>query len=290
MADYYELLGLSKNASVADIKAAYRKKALEWHPDRNKSPDAEKTFKEINRAYEVLSDPKKRQIYDQVGHAAYEKFGGRAAGGYPGGGAAAGQGPFGGYTYTGRPEDFGFDFDVNFNDPFEIFEQFFGGQSPFGGRARTRRPLYQMKLTFDEAVKGVEKETVIGGKTRKIKIPAGVDSGTTIRFEDFDLTVEVAPHKYFKREGQNVIYEQEISIPDAVLGTTIEVPTIDGSVKLKVRPGTASGSVVRLKDRGIPYPRSNRRGDQYIVFKIKIPENLSGKGKKLMEELRKELS
>lgn len=289
MSDYYEILGVSRGASEAEIKSAYRKKALEWHPDRNKSPDAEKKFKEINKAYETLSDPKKRQMYDQLGHAAYEQFGGRSAGGYPGGGPA-GQGPFGTYTYTGRPEDFGFDFNTNFSDPFEIFEQFFGGQSPFSRRARPRRPLYHVKLTFDEAVKGVEKETVINGSTRKIKIPAGVDTGTRIRFEDFDLAVEVGSHPRFKREDQNIIYEHELSIPDAVLGTTAEIPTIDGSVRLKVRPGTASGSVVRLKGRGIPYPQSAQRGDQYVVFKLRVPEKVSGRAKKLLEELREELS
>lgn len=283
MKDYYELLGVARSASDKDIKSAYRKKALEWHPDRNKAPEAEQMFKQINKAYEVLSDPQKKQLYDQVGHDAYERYGSRAGGGSAGGG----QGPFN-YSYTGNPADFGFDFD--FSDPFEIFEQFFGGGSPFGSRGqRQRRPVYQMNLTFDEAVKGVEKETVISGKSRKIKIPAGVDTGTRIRFDEFDVQVQVGAHPHFKREDQNTIYEKTISYPEAVLGTEVEVPTIDDPVKLRVRPGTASGTVVRLKGRGIPYPNSSQKGDHYVVFRVRIPEKVSAKAKKLLEDLKKEL-
>jgi DnaJ-class molecular chaperone len=286
MQDYYQMLGVSKSATDKEIKGAYRKKALEWHPDRNKSPEAEDMFKKINKAYETLSDPKKKQMYDQLGHQAYEQYGGRASG--PAGGRGGAGGPFS-YTYTGNPQDFGFDFN-NINDPFDIFEQFFGGSSPFGGQRRPPRPVYQMRITFDEAVKGVEKETVISGKSRKIKIPAGVDTGTRIRFDEFDVQIEAGQHTFFKREEQNIVLEKDISFKQATLGDTVEVPTVHGSVKLKVRPGTQPNTVVRLKEQGIPYPNSSRKGDQYVVWKVKVPQKVSGKAKKLLEELEKELS
>lgn len=287
MADYYEILGVSRNATQEEIKSAYRKQALKWHPDRNKSPEALERFKEINKAYEVLSDPKKREIYDQYGEAAF-----RPGGGFGGTGGTTytyREGPFT-YTYTTSGEGFPFDFDFGgFSDPFEIFEQFFGFQSPFSRSRRQRRDLYEAVLTFDEAVKGTEKEIVIKGERKKIKIPAGVDDGTRIRFSDFDLRVRVKPHPYFKREGQDIYYEKEISYPMAVLGGVVEVPTIEGKVKLKVRAGTKPNTILRLQGKGIPYPHSSRRGDQYVVFKIKVPERVSPKAKKLLQDLEKEL-
>jgi DnaJ-class molecular chaperone len=283
MADYYETLGVSKTATAAEIKSAYRKLALKWHPDKNKTPEAESKFKEINNAYSVLSDEKKKQMYDQVGHAAYTRSGG--ASGF-GGGASGFGGQQGAYQYYSNMN--GQDFDFGGVDPFDIFEQFFGGGSPFGGR-QTRRNIYEMQITFDEAVKGVTKKAVIAGKERQIKVPAGVDNGSRIRFTDFDIQVRVTPHPFFKREGQDVYVEKSISFPQAVLGDTVEVKTITDSVKLKVRPGTQSGQAVRLKEKGIPYPNSKQKGDQYVIFKVDIPEKISGKAKKLMEELQKEL-
>ncbi len=278
MKDFYEVLGVSKNASAAEIKSAYRKLALQWHPDKNKSPEAEAKFKEINNAYSVLSDEKKRQMYDQVGHQRYNQTGGPSSAG----GGFGGQDPFSYYSNMGGQS---VNFDFGGVDPFDIFEQFFGG----GGQRQTRRNIYEMQLTFDEAVKGVTKTAVIAGKERKIKVPAGVDSGSRIRFTDFDIQVRVQAHPFFKREGQDVYIEKTISFPQAALGDTIEVRTIDDSVKLKVRPGTQTNQAVRLKDKGIPYPNSKQRGDQYVVFKVEIPEKLSGKAKKLIEELKKEL-
>ncbi len=287
MADYYQVLGISKNASAAEIKSAYRKKALEWHPDRNKSTGAAEKFKEVNKAYEVLADPKKKEMYDQYGSDAFER-----GGGFPGAGQTSYQeGPFS-YTYRsygGEGNPFG---DVSdFSDPFEIFEQFFGFRSPFGGRSTRSKPrdAYQIQLTFDEAVHGTEKETVIKGKTKKIKIPAGVDDNNQIRFADFDLVVRVKPHQYFKRQGQDIYLEKEISFTDATLGTVAEVETINQPVKLRVRPGTQSGTTVRLQGQGVPYPNTNRKGDEYVVFSIKVPAKVSSRAKKLLEELDTEL-
>ncbi len=283
MKDYYEILGVSKNATQKEIKSAYRKLALKWHPDRNKEPDAEKKFKEINQAYGVLSDEKKRQMYDQMGHQTYTSGGARAAGG-PGGG----QGPFGGQYYYTNMGGQGFDFDFGGMDPFDIFEQFFGARSPYGSQ-RQPRSVYQMNLSFDDAVKGVTKTTVINGKEHKIKVPAGVDTGSRIRFSEFDVVVEVRPDPHFKRQGQDIITEHEISFPQAALGDVVKIKTIDDEVKLKIKPGTQSGTTVRLREKGMPYPNSKKRGDHYVVYKIVIPTKLSGKAKQLIEELKKEL-
>ncbi len=286
--DYYEALGVSKNSSDAELKAAYRRQALKWHPDRNKTPEASAKFKEINHAYEVLSDPKKRSLYDQYGKEAFEK------GGF--GKASGQQNPYGGYgpfsyTYSssgGQNPFEGFDFG-GFSDPFDIFEQFFSG---FGGASRGRarqRDVYEISLTFDEAVRGVEKNAVIKGKNKSIKIPAGVDDGMRVRFTDFDILVRVKPDNRFKREGQDVYVEHEISYTKAVLGGVAQVPTIDGEVQLRIRPGTQSGTTVRLRGQGIVYPQTTRRGDQYVVYRVKVPERVSSKAKKLLEDLDREM-
>ena len=286
MKDFYEVLGVSKNATAQEIKASYRKLALKWHPDRNKSEEAHEKFKEINKAYEVLSDTKKREMYDQMGPEAFER-----GAGFSGGGAYSyQQGPFR-YTYTsygGNPfEGINFDFE-GFSDPFEIFEQFFGFQNPFS-RTGTRRHLYETAIDFSEAVDGAEKEVKIEGKNKKIKIPAGVADGTRIRFSDFDLLVRVKPHPQFRREGQDIYLEVAIPYTTAVLGGTLTIPTLKKDVKLKIRPGMSPNTVVRLKDHGVPFPHSSRKGDFYVIYKINVPEKVSPKAKKLLQELENEL-
>lgn len=288
MKNFYETLEIPKNATDAQIKAAYRKLALKWHPDKNKSSDAGEKFKTINQAYETLSDPKKKQMYDQYGHDAYTRQGATSQGN-PNAGYGGQQGPFQ-YTYTsngGNPFE-GFDFGGGSVDPFDIFESFFGfqGGRP-GGRQQARRQIYQIEIGFMEAVKGVTKEVGINGKNKTIKIPAGVDNGNRIRFADFDLQIAVRPDKNFKREGQDLIVEQNLSFSRAILGGEIDVPTIDGSLKVKVKSGTQPNSMLRLKGKGVPYPNSSRVGDQYIVFKIKIPDRISGKQKKALEEFER---
>jgi len=284
--DFYEILGVSRNASEAEIKRAYRKLALQWHPDRNKDPSANEKFKEINKAYEVLSDPKKKQIYDQYGEAAFS----------PG---AAGEGPFGAqtgrygpftYTYTtynGESPFEGFDFG-GFSDPFEIFEQFFGGASPFGRRSTRQRPVYRLTLDFMEAVKGVEKKVEIEGKEEKIKIPAGVDNGTRIRFANYDIIINVQPDSRFKREGYDLISDVEISFSQAALGDVVSVPTIDGLLKIKIHPGTQPDTLIRLRGKGVPHVRGSGRGDQYIRIKVVIPTKLTNKQKQLLAEFENE--
>jgi DnaJ-class molecular chaperone len=289
MADYYDTLGVSKSANEQEIKTAYRRAALKWHPDRNKTSEAATKFKEVTKAYEVLSDPKKREMYDQYGESAFNRGG---PGGF--GGSSGGQSTgnpfegFGGFSSQGFENvDFG-----GFSDPFEIFEQFFGFQSPFGGRGgrrRQQRDLYETTLTFEEAVHGVKKTMIVKGEEKSFSIPAGVDNGMTIRFSDFDLQVKIKPHPYFTRKGQDIYFEKDISYPLAVLGGTIEVPTINGTIRLKLRPGTQSGTTVKLHDQGVPYPQSTRKGDQYVVYKISTPSRVSGRAKELLKELEGEI-
>ena len=279
--DYYEVLGVSKTASAAEIKSAYRKLALKNHPDRNKEAGAEAKFKEINEAYQVLSDSKKKQTYDQFGHAAFD----------PSSGMGGGQGPFGGFggqaggfnwsSYSSGGQGAEFDF----GDPFEIFEQFFGGG--FGGAsARRLRPHYSLQIEFMDAVNGVTKDVEIEGKRQKIKVPAGANNGTRIRFTDFDVSIDVGTHPRFKRDGYDVFVDEKISFSTAALGGQIEVETLQGKIKLKVRPGTPSHSLVRLRDEGIKHLQSRGKGDLYVRLIIDVPEKLSREQKAILEDLR----
>lgn len=275
--DYYEILGVSKNATAEEMKRAYRKLAVQYHPDKNKSKDAEDKFKEINAAYEVLSDPQKRQMYDQYGHAAFENGG-------PTGGAG---GPFGGqygpftYTYSssgGNPfEGFGF------SDPFDIFEQFFGGGSPFG----RRKPAYSLVIDFMEAVNGVEKKVQVDGKSKTIKIPAGVNTGSRIRFEDFDIVIQVASHPKFQRDGYDIITDESVSMTMAALGGEITVETVQGKVKLKIPEGTQPNMVIRLKGKGVKHVQGSQIGDHFVRVKVEVPKKLSKKQKELLQEFEK---
>lgn len=279
--DYYQILGVTKNSSPEDIKKAYRKLALEHHPDRNKgNKDSEAKFKEVTKAYEVLSDSQKKQQYDQFGHSAFEQGAG-AGGPFNGGGNpfSGGQsGPFS-YTYTGGNAG-GFDFG---SDPFEIFEQFFGGGNPFG-RQQQRRQVYSMTIGFMEAVKGVTKSVSFDGKSQTVKIPAGVDNGQRIRFGDFDIQIVVKPDKRFKREGNDVVTDEEISFAQAALGTEINVETVEGKVKLKITAGTQPNTVIRLSKKGIQQVNSSNRGDHYVQIKILVPKGLTSRQKELLRE------
>jgi DnaJ-class molecular chaperone len=291
--DYYQILGVSNSASADEIKRAYRKLALQYHPDRNKTKEAEEKFKEVTKAYEVLGDPQKRQTYDQFGAAAFESGAAGAGAGGPFGGFG-GQGPFGGaqggqsgqygpftYTYSTQGGDFG-----GFTDPFEIFEQFFGGASPFG--QRVRRPVYSLTISFDDAVKGAEKQVTINGKQQKIKIPPGVDSGSRIRFGDYDVIIDVIPDKHFHREGADIITDEEISFSQAAIGDEIPVKTVQGEVKLRIPSGTQPSTMFRLRGHGVSHVRGTGKGDHYVRVKVTIPKSLTRRQKELLEEFEKE--
>lgn len=283
--DFYEVLGVSKTASAAELKKAYRQLALKYHPDRNKAADAATKFKEISEAYEVLSNSEKRQNYDQFGHAAFDPS--QGFGGFGGAGQTYRQGPFT-YTYTtGGGQGGGFDFG-GFSDPFEIFESFFGGGSPFRASASRRMPRYGIRIDFMEAAKGCQRTLVHQGKEYTIKIPAGSDDGTRIRFEKFYVTIEVQPDRRFKRDGLDIFIDEPISFSQAALGSVVTVPTIDGELKLKIRPGTQSGTLIRLRGQGMPRLQRRGRGDQYVRLIISIPEHLTRRQRQLLEEFEEE--
>jgi len=288
--DYYDILGVNKSASPGDVKKAYRKQALEWHPDKHRENKeaAEKRFKEINEAYQILSDANKRQAYDTHGHAAFSPGGGGFGGGGPFS-SGGGTGPFT-WTYTsGGGQNTNYDF----GDPFDIFEQFFSREAgPWGGGSPFRRarqmPRYGISIDFSEAISGIEKEVSIEGKKRNIKIPAGVDDGSRIQFDDFVLSINVRPSKDFEREGADVFSTIILPYSLAALGGNIEAKTINDEVKIKIRSGTQSGSMLRLRGRGFPRLHGRGRGDHYLRLLVEVPQRLSRSQKNLVKKLQEE--
>ena len=347
--DYYEVLGINKSATADQIKSAYRKLAVKYHPDKN--PDdkaAEEKFKEASEAYHVLSNSERKQNYDNFGHAAFEN-GGRGQGGFS-----------------------NFDFSEHFSD---IFEDFFG-EGFGGGRRRGRRANYRgsdlrydLSITLEEAYKGKKQDikfstsekcntcsgsgskpghdvgscSMCGGrgqvrssqgfftvqqtcpqcggageeithpcsncggqgknqatKRLSVTIPKGVDDGTRIRLTgkgeagsrgagsgDLYLFINVHSHELFKRSDENLFFEFPISIADAALGTSIEIPTIDGSkAKIKIPAGTQSGKQFRLREKGMPHMRGGGYGDLYVQVNTEVPVNLNSKQKELLEKFR----
>ena len=278
--DFYDILGVSKSATDAEIKSAYRKLALKWHPDRNKSAEATEKFKEVNEAYEVLSDKNKRAKYDQFGHAA---FGGGT--GFNPFGQQSGN-PFAGYYSSGGNINFEdlFGGADGFSDPFDIFSSFFGGQA----RGRTARTHYSMTIDFMEAVNGVEKNLTHQGKQYTIKVPSGIDEGNRMRFDNFDVSCNIRPHKVFKREGADVSVNQDLDFVTAILGGEATIQTLDGDLKIRVKPGTQPETVLRLSGKGIKVLNSSRYGDLYIRFVITLPTKLTSKQKSLLKEFQED--
>ncbi|MEO1050628.1 MAG: molecular chaperone DnaJ [Bacteroidota bacterium] len=341
--DYYEILGVDKSASPEEIKKAYRKTAIKFHPDKNQGdPEAEDKFKEAAEAYEVLGNAEKRQQYDRFGHA------GMNGGGFGGGGG------------------------MNMEDIFSQFGDIFGGGSPFesffggGGRSRRRKGSnlrIKLKLTLEEVANGVEKKIKVNrlvsadgvtfktcptcqgsGQVRKvvntmlgqmvssstcptcqgsgqvidkrppgvdgsgltskeeiipIKIPAGVSEGMQLSMSgkgneapgggiagDLLILIEEKEHELLKRDGNNVMYDLYINFADAALGTSVEVPTIDGKVKIKIDSGTQSGKILRLRGKGINDINGYGKGDQLIHVNIWTPQHLSSEEKGMLEKFR----
>jgi curved DNA-binding protein len=290
--DYYEVLGVPRDASSDDIRGAYRKLARQYHPDVNKDPGAEDLFKEIAEAYEVLRDPEKRERYDRLG-ANWKA--GEDVSGAAGFGDFAQQGGFG-------------DVRVEFGDGAgfsDFFESFFGARG--GGRRTTGFDGFstrgadqeaQLELSLEEAARGGRRKISLGdGRDYEVNVPAGVRDGQRIRLAgeggrgaaggsagDLFLRVRLKPHPRFRVQGRDLYVELPVAPWEAALGATVEVPTLEGRTRIKVPPGSSSGRRLRLKDEGMPGPRGGR-GDLYATVKIEVPKEPSEEERQLFERL-----
>ena len=310
--DYYKTLGLKKDASPEEIKRAYRKLARQHHPDVNKKPDAERRFREINEANEVLSDPEKRKRYDQLGPD-WERYA-QAGGPRPGNGSGFQ------WVYTGQPGENPFGGDASgFSDFFRtVFsdlgeERFGAGGFPGGstatrGRTRARAGAdaeYEIEVTLPEAYRGTERHLELRAetgqsRTLEVKIPAGVQDGQRIRLAgqggpgsgggpsgDLYLRVHVAPHPFFQRDGDDLRAELPVSLHEALLGAEVTVPTLKGHVSLRIPPETQNGRTIRLAGQGMPRAkaRGGGSGDLYVTVKVVLPTKLTDKEREAIREL-----
>jgi curved DNA-binding protein len=299
--DYYDILGVNKKASDEEIKRAYRKMAMKYHPDRNPNKkEAEERFKEINEAYAVLSDQEKRKQYDTFGAEGFRQ------------------------RFTQEDIFRGFDFD-------EILSGLFGGRGRrefrFGGRGgfdfgdffsgqggyqdtgrmpqRGEDILYELSISLEEAASGGEKRVSYRKNGRieevSVRIPKGIPTGKKLRLAgkgmqgrnggppgDLYLQISVRDHPIFTREGDDLVVEKEVGFSEAVLGTTVEVPTLEGKKRVKVPPGTQSHTKMRLKGLGLPRFQREGRGDELVKVIVRVPKRVSEKSKKLIEELARE--
>ncbi len=281
--DYYSILGVPKDANARDVKKAYRKLAQQYHPDKNPDdPAAEAKFKEINEAYDVLGDPETRKEYDHVREMGY--FVG---------------GPGGHQQYV-RVEDLFGGPDTS-RSPFDLF----GGIGDlFGGGRRTRQPApgrdvsADLNLSFFEAIAGVTKEVKVEGQTFKVKIPKGVEDGARIRLRgkgepsrgggqpgDLYVTVHVGRHPLYERKGADLLITVPITFAEAALGAEIDVPTLDGKVRLKIPAGTESGKRFRVSDRGIERA-DGTKGGLLVTVEVTVPRNLTEEQRVLLEKFR----
>ena len=314
--DYYEVLGVKRGVDDASLKKAYREKAKQYHPDRNKDDNtAEAKFKEVQEAYEVLRDPKKRQMYDQFGHEGFGQGthagewrsapGGQRVYTWPGGGTGAGG--FGDLEELLR--GFGMGGGVHGGGGFSDFFQ--QGAGPRRRQTRTApAPDLDLKtdinITFEQAIHGTEIELQLtdgsGSKqSLSVKVPAGVNEEQTIRLRgqgshgpgnqrgDVLIRVHVSPHRYFTRTGDDIELDLPISVTEAMLGAKVDLPTLDGMTTVTIPPGTAGGSKLRLKDKGLMNQKTKQRGHQYLLINIVPPKKLSESQQSLVQQLAETL-
>jgi DnaJ-class molecular chaperone len=307
--DYYDALGVKHNATADEIKKAYRKLAKQYHPDRNKdNPAAEKKFKQVQEAYDVLGDSTKRAQYDQFGRAGVGEF-----------------------VDTGnqRVYQWGQGSTINVDDLEDLFTAFGGGPGGarasrrasifdqfFGNRGRTAAPQpppqkgkdhdYPVRLTFEQAVNGasIDIQLSVGGQRHEsitVKIPAGVRDGQRIRLRgkgspgprggppgDLYIVCHVQPHRYFRREGDDITVEVPLSVTEALLGAKVDVPTLHGTMTVTIPPGTSSGAKLRLKGKGVG-GNGRSPGDQFVVVRIVTPRQLNEEQRTVVEALAKTL-
>ena len=319
--DYYETLGVKKSASADEIKKAHRKLVRKYHPDVNKNnKDAEERFKEAQEAYDVLSDETKRRNYDQFGHAGVGAGGPPGGGGDPFEAFRRGTQPGGTrYTYRtspGGPDATVEDFDFGGGgaggaggaDFADVFEQLFGARGRAGAtRRQAGRPTaapqrgqdieHPVTLTFEQAVRGTTLPLQINRdgrlETIDVKIPPGVKDGSRVRIRgkgqhtngepgDLYIITKVMPHPYFRRDGLDILLDLPISMYEALLGTKVEVPTLDGPVTLTIPPGTSSHAKLRIKGRGIK--RGDEQGDQFVVTKVIVPRELDEEDREMLQK------
>ena len=299
--DYYEALGVPRDASQEEIRSAYRKLARTYHPDVNSEPEAEERFKEISEAYEVLRDPEKRERYDRLGSnwkAGEDVSGAEGFGGFRQGTGFGTQGGFG-------------DMRVEFGEGggfSDFFESLFGAQGAGPGRSArfngfsTRGADHEatLELTLEEAARGGKRKISFGdGRDYEVNIPAGVRDGQRIRLAgeggagvrggpsgDLFLRVRVKPHRRFRVDDRDLYVDVPVAPWEAALGATVEVPTLEGRSRVKVPPGSSSGRRLRLKGQGMPGP-GDQQGDLFATVKIIVPKRLNEKERELFEELAK---
>jgi DnaJ-class molecular chaperone len=307
--DYYEILGVPKTASADEIRKAHRKLVRQHHPDVNRNnPKAAERFKEVQDAYDVLSDEQKRKQYDQFGHAGDPEEMFRRA--HQGAGARGGPRTYTWQSGPGGPTVEDFDFDMGNGGMGSIFEQLFGmrgGRRPPGaprGRAEPMRGSdveHPVELTFEQAARGTSLNLQINRdgslETIEVKVPPGVKDGSRVRIRgkgeqsrggsgDLFIITTIKPHAYFRREGLDVLLDLPISMYEALNGTKVTVPTLDGPVTLTIPPGTSSHAKLRIKERGIF--RGNEKGDQFVVIKIIVPKDLDDQDRQQLAKLAAE--